>query len=214
MATQQTKFTRRRVLEYLLFEDMTTIQLSKLLGIREFAMRRHLELMEKEGLVTYNFKQIGMGRPKKMYSLTEKARDTFPKRYSLLSNLMIENMIKQSGKEYARNVLVGVSEEIAKYYVSQAKDLEGRLKEFTRFLTEFGCFASYSKENDIYLLFKRNCVFSDVAKQYEDIMCEVDAQATIKALGNVTLIREMCLGKGDRMCKYVIIPLETEEKGQ
>lgn len=204
--------TKKKILEYLLFEDMTTIQLSKQLGIREFAIRRHLDFMEKEGLVTFTFKQMGMGRPKKIYSLTDKARDSFVKRYSLMASLLLAKMIERSGREYAKAILEDVSDEIVKQYKPKVGSLEERIKAFADYLTEFGCYASYSKEEDgSYALIKRNCVFWDLAKQNEDIFCEVDAKTTVKVLGNVTLIRAMCLAKGDRMCKYIIIPLKSEE---
>lgn len=215
MPNQYSKDTKRKILEHLLYEDMSTIKLSKLLGIREFAIRRHLDFMEKEGLVAYAFKQIGMGRPKKIYSLTDKAKETFVKRYSMMATMLIGKVVERSGKEYAKTVLEDVSDEIAKHYGHRGNTLEEKVKAFTDFLTEFGCYASCSKENDTYEIIKRNCVFWDLARQYEDIVCEVDAQTTIKILGgNVTLIRAMCLAKGDKVCKYIIIPLQPEESNQ
>jgi predicted ArsR family transcriptional regulator len=210
MLNKYTTDTKRKILEHLLFEDMSTVKLSKLLGVREFAVRRHLDFMEKEGLVTFTFKQIGMGRPKKIYSLTDKARDLFIKRYSLLASLLLRKMIERSGKEYARAILEDVSNEIVKHYKHNNGNLEERIKAFADFLTEFGCYASYSKEKDgSYVLLKRNCVFWELAKQFEDIICEMDAQTTVKIL-NVKLIRAMCLAKGDKICKYILTPLYPE----
>ncbi len=211
LTNKYTTDTKKKILEHLLFEDMSTIKLSKLLGIREFAIRRHLDFMEKEGMVTFTFKQIGMGRPKKIYSLTDKARDSFVKRYSLMATLLLTKIIERSGREYARTIMEDVSDEIVKYYKFKEGSLEERIKAFTDFLNEFGWYASYSKEEDgSYVLLKRNCVFWDLAKQYEDIVCEVELKTTVKILGNVTLIRALCLAKGDKMCKYILMPLKPE----
>lgn len=194
---------------------MSTIQLSKLVGVREFAIRRHLDFMEKEGLVSYTFKQMGMGRPKKIYSLTDKARNSFVKRYSLIASLLLAKMIERSGREYATAIFEDVIDEILKHCKPKEGSLEEKIKALVDFLTEFGCYASYSKEEDgSFALIKRNCVFYDLAKQYGEIVCEVDAKKIIEVIGNITLIRDRCLAKGDKICKYILIPMKPEKEAQ
>jgi predicted ArsR family transcriptional regulator len=83
--------TRIRILKLLLLEDSSPGLISNRLGIKEFAIRRHLDILEKEGLVAPSLRKTGdVGHPLKVYSLTKKGRklEIFPnqqKNYSFSS---------------------------------------------------------------------------------------------------------------------------------
>ncbi len=57
--------TRRRILTRLKKDGgMTCQELAEALGITSMGVRRHLIMLERDGLVTYSAVQRGLGRPK------------------------------------------------------------------------------------------------------------------------------------------------------
>ncbi|NDD65931.1 MAG: DeoR family transcriptional regulator, partial [Acidobacteria bacterium] len=59
--------------------------LAKSLGVSKVCVRRHLSLLESDGLVGYEEQRRDRGRPRFMYWLTAKAQLLFPQRYDELA---------------------------------------------------------------------------------------------------------------------------------
>ncbi len=70
--------TKQAILERLLESDRHVLSMAHDLRIRESAIRRHFDQLERKGLVRGYFKQEGLGRPKKYYGMTEEGRQRFP----------------------------------------------------------------------------------------------------------------------------------------
>jgi DeoR family transcriptional regulator, suf operon transcriptional repressor len=58
--------------------ERTVAQLAEHLGISEVATRRHLAVLEEDGLVASQVVNQGRGRPAARWSLTEDAQRLFP----------------------------------------------------------------------------------------------------------------------------------------
>jgi len=55
--------------------------LAQTLEVSKVCVRRHLSLLESDGLVTFEEERHDRGRPRFIYRLTEKARCLFPQIY-------------------------------------------------------------------------------------------------------------------------------------
>jgi predicted ArsR family transcriptional regulator len=202
--------TRIRILKLLLLEDSSPGLISNRLGIKEFAIRRHLDILEKEGLVAPSLRKTGdVGHPLKVYSLTKKGRklEIFPNQQKKLLLLLIENIFKRYGREFVVSLFSDLAEDLSREFSIDIKgeDFESKCKELAIKLDNFGCCTLFRKEGECYAIYEYNCVFNEIAKIYGDLICNFMDKSIAKALGgNVLIIREFCMGRGDRMCKRLI----------
>ena len=61
---------------------MTVEDLSRALGISGVAVRQHLDGLEAEGLLDSRTERRPIGRPRRLFRLSDAADDLFPKNYS------------------------------------------------------------------------------------------------------------------------------------
>jgi predicted ArsR family transcriptional regulator len=79
---QRLEGTKQAILERLTPSEQHVLAVANELRIRESAIRRHFDQLERMGFVRGFFRQEGLGRPKKYYELTEWGRERFPKLYA------------------------------------------------------------------------------------------------------------------------------------
>ncbi|MEM2990708.1 MAG: ArsR family transcriptional regulator [Halobacteria archaeon] len=203
--------TRIKILKLLLLEDLWPKEIAEQLRVEENAIRRHLDFLEKEGLVVYSFKKTGsVGRPLKVYQLTDKAKklEVFPKQYERALLLLLLNIIKLDGKDHAVLILSEVARDIARLFSSGiplSGDFETKCRALARVMDDFGSASYFKREGDYCAIYEYNCVFNEIARVYGDLICNFMDKAIKEALGgNVLIVREKCMAKGDRMCKRLI----------
>src|SRR5829696_4227552 len=86
--------------------------LELLLGGSKSAGRVHLETLQSLRAVRSKFKIEKMGRPKKVYELTEKGREFFPRKYDLFLNLVLDKIAEKKGEAEAREIIESIAEDI------------------------------------------------------------------------------------------------------
>ncbi|MFO7990759.1 MAG: transcriptional regulator [Thermoplasmata archaeon] len=199
--------TRTRILKLLIGRGMTAIQLKDIIDINESAIRKHLEILERMGLVDHEFKKVKRGRPKKIFSITEEGRDIFPKRTDVLLFAFIKAVRENYGEDALDKILDDVFDEMKGQFeeVKGEKDLQESMKELTNILEDFGFFVEIKKENDHYTIIYKNCVFKDAAKELGSKFCRMHRKLIENALGrDVTITQKKSFLKGDRVCSQLI----------
>ena len=80
------KTTKDKILDLLKKEvQLTVAELTQHVNITDMAVRKHLSVMEKDGLIVSTEAKQPMGRPMQRYSLSQKGEQLFPKNYEGLS---------------------------------------------------------------------------------------------------------------------------------
>ena len=97
--------TRTDVLHLLKRNESSVDGLSAQLGISATATRQHLSILERDGLVKRTSVKKIIGRPKVMYSLTEKAEEFFPKAYFDFLKCVINDMCEREGPDGVRTMM-------------------------------------------------------------------------------------------------------------
>src|ERR687889_1864308 len=105
--------TKERILDLLLDGSKSAGEVAKSLQIQKSAARVHLESLQSLGAVRSKFKIEKMGRPKKVYELTEKGREFFPRKYDLFLNLVLDKIVGKKGEGEAREIIESIAEDIA-----------------------------------------------------------------------------------------------------
>lgn len=179
--------------------------MAKQLGITEMAVRRHLNTLERDGLIEAKISRQAMGRPSNLYSLTVAADDLFPKNYHLLTLDLLGELQNEAGSEQVNRLFEGRKEKMLDKYESQmhGSTLEERVAELAEIQNASGYMADWEKqENGDYVLNEYNCPITQVATQYENA-CKCELKMFQKLL-NAEVERTECMTKGACRCSYRI----------
>lgn len=200
--------TRRLLIVNLLGKEANAIELARKLGINESAIRRHLDALEREGLVSSKFERRKRGRPKKMFSLTTDGRGMFPRKSGILLSLLIQRITRRYGEEEASSLMSAVAKDFAEKLITKEirGDLENRLRQMVQLLDDYGFFASLSKLGDKYLIEYRNCVFEDIIPHFGKYVCNIDEEVTRIVAGEASIEWKERIAEGDKRCLQIISP--------
>jgi predicted ArsR family transcriptional regulator len=207
--------TKARILDLLLGGSKSAGNISEILQIQKSAARVHLESLKSSGAVRSKFQLEKMGRPKKVYELTEKGRELFPRHYDLFLNLVLDKVAGKKGEAEARKIVDSIAEDIAsgirtKMHGRNADSLEKRLQIINEASNEMGFASSLSKEEDksSFCIQSRNCILHKVASSKQDMICHgLHDKIISKSLDGYPGARvelKECMALGDEYCRHVV----------
>lgn len=198
--------TRKQIIMLLKKNSLQSVaQLSEQMNITPMAVRQHLMGLEKQGIITYKPKKSGIGRPVFLYSLTEKARDIFPKSYSDFVREML-SIVEDEGGRKKVDRLFRLHKERAEASKSKSlsshEGLDGKVSELAVMLDDEGFMVELEEDKDKYLLKQFNCPLASVASDYPEV-CKYEIQLYSDLLGK-GLDRLECQVDGAPACVYSI----------
>ncbi|MEF8873386.1 MAG: ArsR family transcriptional regulator [Candidatus Thermoplasmatota archaeon] len=194
--------TRTEILDELLGRDLTALDIADILDINESAVRRHLNRLEKNGLIESYFEKASKGRPKKYFSITEEGEKLFPKESDLILNILIKALKERMDEKELDEISDLVAEELKEYFpeVGEEEDIEKRVEKFVEGSKELGFYSSYGKEEDHYTMKHKNCVFGDLPAEQASWICRIHRKAVSDILGSVDIEQEKSMHEGDKIC--------------
>ncbi len=201
--------TRGRILEELASSPLTARDLAKKLGIQESAARGHLDRMEERGLVVPSFRREGVGRPRKRYLLTSQGQDLFPKKYELILDNVVDELLAREGEGFVSALFA----ESARRMAGQiAKELprggsaEQKAASLVEALNRLGFRCSVERTADGHLrVVRTNCIFRHSALSHPYLLCDVfDKNLTEALLGEMGVDLEDSIGRGGLRCSHLI----------
>jgi len=201
--------TRGRILEELAGAPRTARDLAKTLGIQESAARGHLDRMEERGLVVPSFRREGVGRPRKRYVLTDQGQELFPKRYELILDTVVSELLAREGEGFVSALFAEAAERMAREIVKdipRAGTPEERAHQLVTALNRLGfrCMVDRSPEGRLRIV-RTNCVFRHSALSHPYLLCEVfDKRLTETLLGQAGVNLEDSIGRGGMRCSHLI----------
>lgn len=179
--------------------------MAKQLGITEMAVRRHLNNMERDGLVETMLVRQPMGRPSHKYSLTARSESHFPNNYHNLTLDLLDELESNSGEVVINQLFDKRKEKLIGKYASRmsAQSLQDKVVELTRIQNDNGYMAVWEQDEQAnYVINEFNCPIAQVANKYNHA-CQSEL-ALFGELLNVEVERVECLAKDGKKCKYVI----------
>src|ERR671912_17371 len=96
--------TKRMILIMLHDGPISIGEIANRLKIQKSAIRTHLESLRAEQTIKSYFKMEGLGRPKKIYEITDKGRELFPRKYDLILSLILQCLESNEGREYVKKI--------------------------------------------------------------------------------------------------------------
>lgn len=204
--------TRHEILNILKREGATdSAQLSAQLGVSAMAVRQHLYELQEQGWVSFREEARQLGRPAKLWQLTEVANTHFPEGYSELTISLMQAMTKTFGQEGLDKLLdVRMQEQLAGYraQVNTGETIRQRLKALARLRSAEGYMAEIKADDDGMLLFVENhCPICEAAKICVGL-CSRELDTFRAVLGeDVQVERIEHILAGARRCAYRVRPV-------
>lgn len=202
-----TNSTRNRVLHSLLLNQKRTVnELAESVDINPISVRHHVTKLEADGLIISEEERHGVGRPRLIFSLTQKGMEQFPQRYLQLTLRLMDQLKsklpeKVLGKIF-KDVAEGIAEELTSDINLEELDLKERLGLLQEVLTSEGFMVNLEEEEDNYYIVEASCPYHHVGEDHPEI-CVVD-QELIAHFVSSTPERVECILDGDKQCKYLI----------
>jgi DeoR family transcriptional regulator, suf operon transcriptional repressor len=208
----QSKTTRDRVLQTLLNRQRCTInEIADAVDINPISVRHHITRMEADGLVDSAEERHGVGRPRRVYYLTEEGLEHFPSRYLRLTLRLLEQLKGTMPSQMVSQMFAKMAEDVASDYQAQLKgmDMEQRLNLVTDLLRQEGFVVHWEKGIDEYIIREIGCPYYHVGQNHPEV-CSVD-QTLISRMLSVPAEKVQCLLSGDSHCTYIIPNLSSLE---
>ncbi|MEX1163613.1 MAG: ArsR family transcriptional regulator [Nitriliruptor sp.] len=182
--------------------DASVAELAAHLDISEVATRRHLGLLEDEGLVDARTVNQGRGRPAARYQLTTDASRLFPAAYDQLAAEALDFLGQTQGRDGVRAFLRWrLERQVAELGGAvTADDLSDRLDQLAQALSAAGFSASIDADGARFTLTQDHCAIESIARDHPEI-CAFEAATFSAILGDhVQLRRRSTLTRGDSAC--------------
>lgn len=207
------KSSRSAIIE-LLKENgaMSVEQLAESIRVSKVCVRRHLSLLERDGLIGYEEERHERGRPRFIYRLTEKARCLFPQRYDELAQDLMVQVERRHGPDALADLLAARADELIAHLREELDGLgfEEKVRTLGRIMTSRGYLAETRRQRDgSFRLRQRHCPTEKIAVKYP-LLCEQEGRVYGEAVG-ARVTRECRIADGDRVCEFRIQPLTRIE---
>jgi predicted ArsR family transcriptional regulator len=186
---------------------MSAEELAAALAVSKVGVRRHLSVLESDGLVCYEVERRERGRPRYVYRLTEKANCLFPRIYDEFAREMLEQIEKEFGADGLQKVLCGRADELIARLRAELDGLtfDRRVKRLAEIVSEKGYLAEARRLRDgSYRLRQRNCPVESVAVSHPQVCCE-EMRVYSEALG-CEIVRECRIADGAEVCEFRVTP--------
>ena len=197
---------QKEILDYLLdkTEGATLDVLSAHLGVTRTATKEHILNLEHLGFIVYQDHKGSVGRPKRSYLLSQEGHETFPKQYSWLSNILLEELAEDLGSDKVVKIMKSLANKVATSMKERFKNKSSveLLNEITKSMDELG-YRAKLKQTDLRkgaVIEASNCVYHSVAKQHPEL-CQFDIQF-LENVSGLKVKLESCIAKGGATCRF------------
>jgi predicted ArsR family transcriptional regulator len=185
----------------------TAEALGRKLGMTAVGARQHLARLQEEALVDALDQSEGVGRPKRIWSLTEAGHARFPDNHAGLT-LELITAIRKTGGEAMLDQVIEAREKSALATYRRALDgaasLKDKVKRLAKIRSEEGYMASTVADGGAVLLIENHCPICVAAKACQGF-CRSELALFQETLGkDISVAREEHIVAGARRCVYRI----------
>jgi predicted ArsR family transcriptional regulator len=212
MVEEQRGGTRERILVLLRRHGrLSAPKLADLLDRTAVGVRRHLLLLERDGLVTAELSKPKRGRPTAVYRLTDAGLERFPRRYDEVA-LEALAFLKRQDPSVLSQFLAWRNERLAANYADRVEGatLAERARALADVLSEQGFMAEVEPTPEGLRLCQHNCTVEHLATELPDI-CTSEAKLFERLLGT-PVEREATIVDGGVRC-VTQVHLDERTKG-
>lgn len=200
-----TRNTKEQILSLLKKNgSLTIMELAHELGITEMAVRRHIQTLERDKLICSKVKKQTIGRPSKIYQLTEQGEDYFPKRYKEFSLEILQGLKEAGQEQLIKDILLKKRERFLEQYKLDQKDesFKGKMENLRRVQEQEGYMPRIENQDGTIHFKELNCPYVEIAKEFPEI-CQAERSFIQKFL-DADLTSLSSMAEGHTCCHYTI----------
>jgi len=194
---------------------LTVDELSAQLEITRNAVRQHLAALERDDLVRRGETKPSGGRPEQLYLLSERGAEMFPRRYSWFSELLIEAMTADIGRDAVGDKLDQMGRAVARQLLNSKApppDRTARIMAMAKIMKDLGYEAGVAPAPAEDTIAAVNCVFHHLAAKFPEV-CRFDL-GLISAFTDAGVDHQECMVRGGRMCRFKLMPAPPKLGGK
>jgi len=185
-----------------------TLALAGALGISRQATLQHLERLVADGLAAHADERRGVGRPRRIWSLTEAAQARFPDTHAQLTLEMLDAVRAEFGEAGVERMILRREQATARTYaqaMAAAETLEARVARLAEIRTAEGYMADWSPDpGGGFLLVENHCPICAAAAACQGF-CRAELTVFREVLGpDARVERTDHILAGARRCAYRI----------
>lgn len=205
------KSTREKILETLLENPRSTIaDLAKVVSINSISVRHHLTSLLAEGLVQDEEERHGVGRPRMVYSLSQKGLERFPNHYFELTSRLLDQMKESLPPAVINKFFTDIAENMIKDFDKSTENFstEEKLNYIKELLQKQGFSVSWKKENAQYMIYETGCPYFHISQTHPEV-CSV-GHTLISKVMDIPVSKVSCVLNGDSICAYGFMEEQPE----
>ena len=193
--------TQAQLLRVLRRSHQTITGLALKLGLTDNAVRTHVAVLERDGIVA----DVGVqretgGKPARVYALTKEGEELFPKAYALVLGGLVQEIVTKDGRERAVRLLRAVGKRVAAN-TAPAGDLKARVGAAAALLRELGGDIEVQRNDAGWRLQGYGCPLSAVTHEHAEV-CALARAAVEAATGQP--VTECCDRSGRPRCAFQV----------
>jgi predicted ArsR family transcriptional regulator len=169
------------------------------------AVRHHLAILERDGLIQSESVRKPIGRPCMVYELTELGEESFPKQYDRLSNALLDTLEEEHGAQGLRAFLRKVADRLIKRAGLDMKpdaSIEERAGYLVEIMDREGFSLNWQRDDNELRIIQHSCPYQSVVGKHPEI-CQLDEQVIQTVMGQTTE-RVEHRSKGECACVFRI----------
>lgn len=182
-------------------------------GVSPMAIRQHLQDLQAEGYVIYAEERRPVGRPVKLWRLTEMAMKRFPDHHADLLVNLLQGVRQVFGDPGLETLIADRLQHQIRIYAAQLPtgSWQGRVAALAELRSQEGYMAEVMPEPSGTLLLVENHCSICAAAQTCPQLCQAELAVFTALLGpTVTVERVEHIIRGDRRCAYRITETQPE----
>ena len=198
--------TRRKIIEFLKRADASDAEaIAAVLGVTASATRQHLSALTADGLIRYDARRTGPGRPTHLYSLTPAGDALFPRNYVDLTNELLSYVEDEDaellGRAFDRRGLARLERARLR---TAGLPFPTKVAMVARILDEDGYLADFAEMADGgYRVTEHNCAVLAIAQRYTHA-CRTELEFLEALLPEAEVVRVAHRLKGGHVCAYEV----------
>ncbi|MBN2677713.1 MAG: winged helix-turn-helix transcriptional regulator [Anaerolineaceae bacterium] len=197
--------SREKILLTLLNHPKANINdLAEAANINAISVRHHLSNLQADNLIRAEEEQHGIGRPRLVYSLTEKGIEQFPTSYLKLAHRLLDQIRASLPDATIKKLFDKIASDIVHDHQESVKllSMNERLDLIQTLLFDEGFIIEWEKLPDQYVIHEMSCPYHHIGQNHPEV-CSID-QAVITKIMGVSVERIKCILRGDEHCTYSI----------
>ncbi len=195
--------TRKAILNSIRTKGRISVnELAETVGISPVSVRHHLSSLAAEQLIQFEEERKGVGRPLKLYSLTEHAFEQTPGHYLSLTNRILERMKNNLSTDEMLALFEDIADGMASELDPEFEDfpMKEKLSVISEFLSKEGFSVEIEQKGNTITFHELTCPYYHISREHPEV-CAISKIFISNALG-VPAHRQQWLLKGDAHCSF------------